>query len=126
MSKRNGYPGGVPCWVDTIQPDVDAAVRFYAGLFGWRFGDPGPLASEGGGAPAAYFVARLRDREVAGIGAAPPGAPPPPPAWSTHVRVESARARRVELEQPLHPGPRRRRRVLPRRLRLGHAHCPPR
>jgi hypothetical protein len=28
------YPHGVPCWVDTEQPDVDAALAFYGGLFG--------------------------------------------------------------------------------------------
>ena len=34
---RDGYPAGVPCWVDTSQPDVEAARRFYGGLFGWEF-----------------------------------------------------------------------------------------
>ena len=43
------YPHGVPCWVDTEQPDVDAATTFYGGLFGWTFdghaaaGRPRPL-----------------------------------------------------------------------------------
>jgi uncharacterized protein len=32
MSERNDYPPGVPCWVDTLQPDADAAVRFYGDL----------------------------------------------------------------------------------------------
>jgi hypothetical protein len=26
MLERDGYPPGVPCWVDTTQPDPDAAV----------------------------------------------------------------------------------------------------
>jgi uncharacterized protein len=34
MSERNGYEPGVPCWVDTLQPDAAAAVGFYSGLFG--------------------------------------------------------------------------------------------
>jgi len=41
------YPLGVPCWVDTQQPDVEAAIEFYAGLFGWTFQDAMPP-----GAPA--------------------------------------------------------------------------
>jgi uncharacterized protein len=42
MSTREDYPAGVPCWVDTSQPD---AARFYSGLFGWQTEDampPGP------------------------------------------------------------------------------------
>ena len=31
------YPHGVPCWIDTEQPDTAAAREFYGGLFGWRF-----------------------------------------------------------------------------------------
>ena len=30
------YPRGVPCWIDTEQPDRDAACRFYGALFGWE------------------------------------------------------------------------------------------
>lgn len=29
------YPPGVPRWVDTAQPDVEAAKEFYGGLFRW-------------------------------------------------------------------------------------------
>jgi hypothetical protein len=34
MSERDGYQPGVPCWVDTWQPDAGAASRFYTQLFG--------------------------------------------------------------------------------------------
>ena len=37
MLARNGYPAGVPCWVDLVQPDLDATMAFYGGLFGWTF-----------------------------------------------------------------------------------------
>ena len=37
MPERDGYIPGVPCWVDTSQPDSEAAVDFYTGLFGWTF-----------------------------------------------------------------------------------------
>jgi hypothetical protein len=32
MPERDGYIAGVPCWVDTSQPDPDAAAAFYRGL----------------------------------------------------------------------------------------------
>ena len=37
MLARSGYPAGVPCWVDIVQPDLDATMAFYGGLFGWSF-----------------------------------------------------------------------------------------
>ena len=54
----------MPCWVDTAQPDPDAAMRFYGALFGWEFDGPGPMAGPGGGdPPGRYFVAQLRGRD---------------------------------------------------------------
>ena len=56
------YPHGVTCWVDTEQPEVDAAIEFYGGLFGWTFEDAMPP-----GAPSRYVVAQLEGRDVAAI-----------------------------------------------------------
>jgi predicted enzyme related to lactoylglutathione lyase len=78
MSERATYRPGVPCWVDTLDPDPQAAMRFYGALLGWEFDGPGP---------GDYYVARLRGRDVAGVGAQPPGVPA---AWSTYVAVASA------------------------------------
>ena len=83
MSERNDYPTGVPCWVDTLCTDVAAATRFYGELFGWRFA--GPEANPGT-PEAEYFVARLRDRDAAGIGRAPE--PGMPAAWNTYIAVD--------------------------------------
>jgi predicted enzyme related to lactoylglutathione lyase len=80
MSERAAYEPGVPCWVDTLQPDTRAAMAFYNGVFGWE-----PEAAE----HVEYFVARLRGRDVAGIAAQPAGAQP---SWNTYVRVDSADA----------------------------------
>jgi predicted enzyme related to lactoylglutathione lyase len=85
MSERNHYPPGVPCWVDTLQPDPEAATRFYAELFGWEFVRPGAMPGE---PPGRYFVAQLRGKEVAGVGSTPSQGPPP--AWNTYVSVTSA------------------------------------
>ena len=84
MLERDEYPAGVPCWVDTGQPDPEAAASFYGDLFGWEFEDRMPA-----GSPGRYLVGRLRGRDVAGIGSQPEGAPPTP-AWSTYVAVASA------------------------------------
>ena len=47
MPERDGYIPGVPCWVDTSQPDPEAAVDFYGGLFGWELEDVMPPDSDG-------------------------------------------------------------------------------
>src|SRR3712207_7535287 len=39
VPERDGYIPGVPCWVDASEPDPQAAVDFYGGLFGWEFRD---------------------------------------------------------------------------------------
>lgn len=86
MSDRDAYPAGVPCWVDTLQPDAQAAARFYGELFGWAIEGPGEMP---GDPPGQYFVARVGDRDVAGVGSAGPGGGP---AWNTYIRVDSADA----------------------------------
>ena len=40
------YPHGVPCWVDTEQPDTGAAQAFYGELFGWEFDTSGPVSDQ--------------------------------------------------------------------------------
>lgn len=77
------YPHGVPCWIDTEQPDVEAAVDFYAGLFGWTFEDVMPP-----GAPGRYLIAKLDGQDVGGVASAREGAA----VWSTYVAVEDADA----------------------------------
>jgi predicted enzyme related to lactoylglutathione lyase len=84
MPERDRYIPGVPCWIDTSQPDPEAAVGFYSGLFGWDIEDVMPPGSEG-----RYFMARLRGGDVAGIGSIAPGGPPVA-TWNTYVWVESA------------------------------------
>jgi uncharacterized protein len=87
MSQRDDHEPGVPCWVDTLQPDPDGAMAFYAQLFGWEFAGPGEMP---GDPPGRYFVARLRGRDVAGVGSQPAASPSPAPSWTTYVYVASA------------------------------------
>ncbi len=84
MPERDGYIPGVPCWVDTSQPDPDSAVAFYRDLFGWEFEDVMPPGSEG-----QYFIARIRAGDVAAVGSIPEGAPPSA-MWNTYIWVDSA------------------------------------
>src|SRR5947209_4703993 len=84
MPERDGYLPGVPCWIDTSQPDPQAAVDFYSALFGWEFEDVMPPES-----PAKYFIARLHGGDVAAVGPVPEGAPPMA-TWNTYVWVDSA------------------------------------
>jgi uncharacterized protein len=88
MSRRDDYPAGVPCFVDTLTADLDAALGFYGGIFGWDFAGPGPMP---GDPPGEYYVARVDGDDVAGVGTVPAGSGDTvPPVWNTHVSVDSA------------------------------------
>jgi predicted enzyme related to lactoylglutathione lyase len=82
---------------DASEPDPEAAVDFYGGLFGWEFRDVMPASAEG-----SYFIARTETRgwslfdmsgeprsgNVAAITAMPEGAAPEP-RWNTYISVAS-------------------------------------
>jgi predicted enzyme related to lactoylglutathione lyase len=87
MSERDGYEHGVPCWVDTLQPNPKAAMSFYGDLFGWEFEGTGEMPGVPGGE---YYVARVRGRDIAGIGTQPPENASPVAPWNTYVCVDSA------------------------------------
>ena len=84
MPERDGYIPGVPCWVDTTQPDPLAASRFYAGLFGWEFEDAMPEGADGH-----YLIGRLRGGDVAAVASAAPD-DARAATWNTYVWVDSA------------------------------------
>jgi len=84
MPEREGYIPGVPCWVDTSQPDPEAALDFYRGLLGWDFENVMPEDSG-----TKYFMGRLRGGDAAAVGSIPEGAPRAA-TWNTYIWVESA------------------------------------
>ena len=88
MPDVDTYPAGVPCWVETLQPDVAAAMRFYTGVFGWSM-----LADDEEG--PTYVVATLRGREVAGIASAAAVGADDAVGWFTQVRVDDLDAATV-------------------------------
>jgi hypothetical protein len=77
----------VPCWVDTTQPDVDRAVRFYGELFGWEMTGAGTMPSD---PPGNYYVARADGHEIAGVGEQPGELAGTPSTWATYISVGSA------------------------------------
>ena len=82
MLEREGFPPGVPAWIDTTQRDVDAATAFYGGIFGWQFDCS---------ARAATSLATLEGRPVAGMRAG--GSSGLADAtWTTYVGTEDASA----------------------------------
>lgn len=103
MSPVRTYPHGVPSWVDTEQPDPEAAQLFYGQLFGWTFETVSPP-----GTPL-YVIASLDDRDVAGLALAEAE----PAAWNTYIAVDDADATAAGvssaggdvLSGPFEPGP---------------------
>ncbi|WP_328303975.1 VOC family protein [Streptomyces sp. NBC_00435] len=80
------YKPGTPCWIDLMVPDQQAAIDFYADLFGWQ-GEVGPPETGG------YAVCTLKGKPVAGIMKAmnPDGSTPdpmPPTVWTTYLATE--------------------------------------
>lgn len=84
MNERDGYPAGVPCWIDSVHDDPEAAAAFYGDLFGWEMSDQMPAD-----APGHYFMASLRGRTIAGVGSRPE-AMPAGARWSSYVWVDDA------------------------------------
>jgi uncharacterized protein len=77
MPERTSYEPGTPSWVDLTTPDLEGALRFYGGLFGWEFEDAGEEAGH-------YHQALVRGKRVAGLGPAQEGGPPAA-YWMTYL-----------------------------------------
>jgi predicted enzyme related to lactoylglutathione lyase len=72
---------GVPNWVDLGTSDLEDAIRFYTGLFGWT-------AHVSGDDYGGYTIFNLRGRPVAGAG--PLFGEGQPTAWSTYIATTDA------------------------------------
>lgn len=76
MSTIERHIAGTPSWFDLMTPDLDGALKFYGGLFGWTFDVGSPETGR-------YTMAKVGGRNAAGIGTQPPGASFPS-AWSVY------------------------------------------
>ncbi|HWC83948.1 MAG TPA: VOC family protein [Pseudonocardiaceae bacterium] len=81
VTRDTPWPEGTPCWVDLSVDDLDKAVAFYSGLFGWQI-------QRGGAEVGGYSMAEVDGRSVAGLG--PKMAPGAPTAWTTYLAVADA------------------------------------
>ncbi|GAA4383938.1 VOC family protein [Actinomadura verrucosospora] len=96
---------GTLAWIELLCPDVEAAKRFYADVFGWTF----TTEDHGSGA---YTLCRLGDRYVAGMSQADRLQYGDAPAWAPYFAVtdcDTSADRAVELggtvEAPPMEGP---------------------
>ena len=80
---------GAPCWVDVMVRDVDVAIDFYCGLFGWTVERSGP---EFGG----YAMASRDGVPTAGIG---PINGDYPPSWTIYVSTSDLEATLSSVER---------------------------
>jgi uncharacterized protein len=78
MPEMTRYEHGVPSWVDIGTPDPQAAVAFYAALFGWQGQDMGEEAGH-------YTIVSKDGKMVAAIS---PAQDPGPPRWTTYINVD--------------------------------------
>jgi uncharacterized protein len=76
------YAQGTPCWVDLGTPDLDAAIAFYSGLFGWE-------VEKGSAESGHYSMARLGGRDVAGLA---DQQVPGMTVWATYLAVDDVDA----------------------------------
>lgn len=81
-TRDDPWKPGTPCWVDLVTPNVEAAARFYAELFGWD-SHPGPPEAAG------YRICLLAGRPAAGIGPGPRDRELPS-VWSTYLSTTDA------------------------------------
>jgi predicted enzyme related to lactoylglutathione lyase len=81
------YPAGVTCWIDTNQPEVDAALEFYGGLFSWTFDEATPPD-----APQRYVIAQLAGRDAGAIAGPRKPGESGGAVWSTYVAVDDVDA----------------------------------
>ncbi|MGW8728195.1 VOC family protein [Streptomyces sp. NPDC055808] len=89
MLTSTQVPGGLN-WLDLGTPDIDAAVAFYRGLFGWEFQSAGP---EAGG----YGFLRKGGRTLGAVG--PLTDEGASSAWTVYFRTVDADATAKAVEQ---------------------------
>jgi predicted enzyme related to lactoylglutathione lyase len=89
VQEREGFPPGVPCWIDTQQPDRDAALRFYGAVFGWSFENHLQRGDR------AYDLATVDGRVVAAIGSGPSDTTA---TWTTYIGVDDVEAAVANVE----------------------------
>lgn len=93
MSERTSYAPGTPSWVELgAIPDIEKAIDFYGGLFGWDVPESENAEQTGG-----YRQAMLRGKPVAGM--MPLMQEGQPTVWSSYVSVADADATAAAVKE---------------------------
>ena len=97
MPLLDRYEHGTPCWVDLATSDLDAAKKFYSGLFGWSYIDEemGEMGID------TYSMAMVDDIATATIYELGRGQlrPVSKPAWNIYVVVNDIEAAVKSVQQ---------------------------
>lgn len=80
MSEMEMKQVGAFSWNELMTTDVKAAKAFYGELLGWRMQDMNSAGMD-------YTMAKLGDKEIAGMMAIPDKAAGMPPTWGGYVTV---------------------------------------
>src|ERR1700689_3807185 len=88
MPEMTSYEHGVPSWIDVGTPDPQAALSFYAELFGWVGQDMGEEMGH-------YIIVSKDGKQVAAIS---PAQDPGPPRWTTYIDVDDLDAVTAKVE----------------------------
>lgn len=92
MPVMTSYEPGTPSWIDFSTSDIEQAIAFYEGLFGWQAEEAGDPEQTGG-----YRMFTMDGKAVAGgMEIQTPGQPP---AWTTYVTVEDVDASASRAEE---------------------------
>lgn len=89
MPVVTSYRNGTPSWVDIGTSDLEGAIAFYSGLFGWQveIGDP---------EMGRYSMAMLQGQPVSGL--ADQQSPDLPIFWTTYLSVDDVDATMAKVE----------------------------
>ncbi len=82
---------GRPCWYELGTSDLEAAGRFYGGIFGWEVADSGMQ-------DFAYHLARTGEGNVAGLMSNAGQAGNPPPNWLIYFAVDDCARTVADIE----------------------------
>ena len=92
MSNTAMKQAGEFSWNELMTTDVKGAKVFYGELLGWEMQDIHPGGMD-------YTMAKLGDREIAGIMAIPENAAGMPPTWGGYVTVNNVDALLPQVEK---------------------------
>ena len=83
---------GAFSWNELMTTDVNAAKKFYSALFGWSMHEV-PSCDIG------YTMAKVGDKDAAGIMSIPPDYKGAPPVWGSYVTVDDVDSQASKAEQ---------------------------